>query len=126
MFHLNYFLFVSVTFIIQNSSLFSSITLIGITNRTLECDLNSLLDAIFNSMVMFVSLEELKNPRNLERLKRDLRPCYPLIDKLIESLDTQNASTLHPAFLLNSVEAILCPENLTLEVYISSINFYIF
>lgn len=65
---------------------------------------------------MFVGIDELKNPRNPERLKRDLRPCYPLIDRLMESLDSQSASAVHPTLLLNFTESILCPEVQILQV----------
>ncbi|KAM9845316.1 protein fuzzy homolog [Aulostomus maculatus] len=46
--------------------------------------LQRLLENVWNCMVMVLGQEELVNVRNVERLKRDLRSCFSLIDQLLE------------------------------------------
>ncbi|XP_077372866.1 protein fuzzy homolog [Festucalex cinctus] len=43
-----------------------------------------LLENVWSCMVMMLGQDELINARNLERLKRDLRACYVLVDELLE------------------------------------------
>ncbi|XP_041096179.1 protein fuzzy homolog [Polyodon spathula] len=47
--------------------------------------LRRLLDNVFNCMVLVLGLDELSRVKNVERLKRDLRSCYRLIDCFLES-----------------------------------------
>lgn len=46
--------------------------------------LQRLLENVWNCMVLVLGQDELANVRNVERLKRDLRSCFGLIDQLLE------------------------------------------
>ncbi|XP_015352001.1 protein fuzzy homolog isoform X1 [Marmota marmota marmota] len=63
----------------------SSITLIVLSSEegTSELKLERLLQMVFGAMVLFVGLEELTNIRNVERLKKELRASYHLIDSFL-------------------------------------------
>ncbi|XP_062336653.1 protein fuzzy homolog [Osmerus eperlanus] len=54
----------------------------GSSNEDLH--LRRLLENVWNIMVLVLGQDELANVRNVERLKRDLRSCYRLIDQLLE------------------------------------------
>ncbi|KAM8839705.1 protein fuzzy homolog [Synchiropus picturatus] len=45
--------------------------------------LDRLLENVWSCMVLVLGLDELMNVRNVERLKRDLRSCFGLIDQLL-------------------------------------------
>lgn len=49
-----------------------------------DLHLRRLLENVWNCMVLVLGQDELANVRNVERLKRDLRSCYRLIDQLLE------------------------------------------
>uniref|UniRef100_UPI0037E8D974 protein fuzzy homolog isoform X2 n=1 Tax=Semicossyphus pulcher TaxID=241346 RepID=UPI0037E8D974 len=49
-----------------------------------EVRLQRLLENVWNCMVLVLGQDELTNVRNVERLKRDLRSCFCLIDQLLE------------------------------------------
>ncbi|XP_038157513.1 protein fuzzy homolog [Cyprinodon tularosa] len=49
-----------------------------------EIRLQRLLENVWNSMVLVLGQDELLQLRNVERLKRDLRSCFCLIDELLE------------------------------------------
>ncbi|XP_043915565.1 protein fuzzy homolog isoform X2 [Protopterus annectens] len=63
-----------------------SVTLIVLSLYESATDvyLNKLLENVFSAMVLLVGLEDLVNIKNVERLKRDLRACYKLIDSFLE------------------------------------------
>ncbi|KAM9789635.1 protein fuzzy homolog [Neosynchiropus ocellatus] len=46
--------------------------------------LDRLLENVWSCMVLVLGQDELMNVRNVERLKRDLRSCFSLIDQLLE------------------------------------------
>ncbi|XP_024307498.1 protein fuzzy homolog isoform X3 [Homo sapiens] len=62
-----------------------SITLIVLSSEVgiSELRLERLLQMVFGAMVLLVGLEELTNIRNVERLKKDLRASYCLIDSFL-------------------------------------------
>ncbi|XP_048185442.1 protein fuzzy homolog isoform X2 [Perognathus longimembris pacificus] len=64
---------------------FCSITLIVLSSEedTSELRLERLLQMVFGAMVLFVGLEELTDIRNVERLKKELRASYHLIDSFL-------------------------------------------
>lgn len=49
-----------------------------------EVRLQRLLENVWNCMVLVLGQDELANVRNVERLKKDLRSCFSLIDQLLE------------------------------------------
>ncbi|XP_078511374.1 protein fuzzy homolog isoform X2 [Lissotriton helveticus] len=66
-------------------SFHDSINLIVMSSEVDSNDLylNRLLDNVFHAMVLVVGLDELVNIKNVERLKKDLRACYRLIDSFL-------------------------------------------
>ncbi|KAH0505432.1 protein fuzzy homolog [Microtus ochrogaster] len=66
-------------------SFHDSITLILLSSEegTSELRLERTLHMVFGAMVLIVGLEELTNIRNVERLKKDLRASYCLIDSFL-------------------------------------------
>uniref|UniRef100_A0A452TM90 Fuzzy planar cell polarity protein n=1 Tax=Ursus maritimus TaxID=29073 RepID=A0A452TM90_URSMA len=66
-------------------SFHDSITLIVLSSEegTSELKLERLLQMVFGAMVLVVGLEELTNIRNVERLKKELRASYRLIDSFL-------------------------------------------
>ncbi|XP_004646485.1 protein fuzzy homolog [Octodon degus] len=66
-------------------SFHDSITLIVLSSEegTSELRLERLLQMVFGAMVLLVGLEELTNIRNIERLKKELRASYCLIDSFL-------------------------------------------
>nr|XP_014685783.2 protein fuzzy homolog isoform X2 [Equus asinus] len=66
-------------------SFHDSITLIVLSPEegTSELRLERLLQMVFGAMVLLVGLEELTNIRNVERLKKELRASYRLIDSFL-------------------------------------------
>uniref|UniRef100_UPI00398F6A6C protein fuzzy homolog isoform X3 n=1 Tax=Pristiophorus japonicus TaxID=55135 RepID=UPI00398F6A6C len=66
-----------------------SITLIVMTSEEDASDLylGRLLDNIFSAMVLLIGLDDLVNLKNVERLKRELRACYKLIDSFLAASD---------------------------------------
>lgn len=49
-----------------------------------EMRLRRLLENVWSCMVLVLGLDELSSVRNVERLKKDLRCCFGLIDQLLE------------------------------------------
>lgn len=66
-------------------SFHDSITLIVLSSEedSLELKLERLLQMVFGAMVLLVGLEELTNIRNVERLKKELKASYCLIDSFL-------------------------------------------
>lgn len=92
-----------------------SILLIAIASGTTNNVLNRFLEAVFNAMILIVGIDELKNPRNVERLKRDLRVCNPIIDRLLECLDIGDRICTKTD-LIDMTDSIMSPENYLLQV----------
>lgn len=67
-------------------------------------------------MIFYIGRKELDTMKNVEQIKRDLRQCYPLLDYLLESLDTNAALNAHPTLSLDLIESILCPQAQQLQV----------
>ncbi|XP_059046579.1 protein fuzzy homolog isoform X2 [Achroia grisella] len=87
-----------------------SITLIGVATGGLECDLELLLSCVHDVMVFSIGKKELENMKNIDQVKRDLRPCYPILDYLLESLDPNAVSSSFPTLVLDLIQSILCPQ----------------
>lgn len=52
-------------------------------NTASDFSLNRLLENVFSAMVLVIGLDDLINIKNVERLKKDLRACYKLIDSFL-------------------------------------------
>ncbi|GLH01217.1 LOW QUALITY PROTEIN: Uncharacterized protein GBIM_07397 [Gryllus bimaculatus] len=85
----------------------------GVSTELLEM----LVSSVFQAMIMTVGIEEIRTCRNIERLKRELRACYPLVDRLLECLDTTSRVDL-----LGLTEVILCHENISLQDTFDHLN----
>ncbi|XP_068085209.1 protein fuzzy homolog isoform X2 [Anabrus simplex] len=72
--------------------------------------LEKLLVTVFHAMILVVGIEEIRAPKNADRLKRELRVCYPLVDRLLECLESTSYTDL-----LGLDEVILCQENFMLQ-----------
>ncbi|XP_049756914.1 protein fuzzy homolog isoform X1 [Elephas maximus indicus] len=66
-------------------SFHDSITLIVLSSEesSSELQLERLLEMVFGAMVLLVGLEELTDIRNIERLKKELRASYRIIDSFL-------------------------------------------
>nr|CAG4644008.1 EOG090X07E6 [Lepidurus arcticus] len=82
----------------------------GLTSTHLE----RLLERVFQAMVFCLGQDDLSTIRNVERLKRDLKASYPLIDKLLDSLQPEETWD-HFCDLTDSVDCLFCPEKATFE-----------
>jgi len=88
--------------------------------------LHKFLETVLGAVVLLVGLDELKNVKNAERLKRELRVTYRLIDKLLDALDCSERSVNSQGATINSrgvsgevcdfVETISCQVRAELQV----------
>ncbi|KAK3915164.1 Protein fuzzy-like protein [Frankliniella fusca] len=69
-----------------------SIILVAAASCSNEATLRKLLNAVFNAMLLMVGVDDIRNIRNPDRLKRELRVCYPLIDKFMDGMDGSTVS----------------------------------
>lgn len=91
-----------------------SVTLIAAASGTTKYILRKFVEAVFSAMVLIAGMDEIKNLRNIERLKRDLRASNFIIDKLLDCLDIGDRSSSRIDFI-NMTDCILCPENHLLQ-----------
>ncbi|CAG9865513.1 unnamed protein product [Phyllotreta striolata] len=99
-----------------------SIILIGVASGCSVEVLNQLLEEIFNTIVLVVGIKELKTQRNIERLKRELRLCLPVIDRLLDSLDSGDANNQHASDIVGFVETTMCQENHLIQTVLDSFS----
>ncbi|XP_043271084.1 protein fuzzy homolog isoform X2 [Venturia canescens] len=90
------------------------ITLIVVASGTSKYILERFLEAVFSAMVLVAGMDEIKNLRNVERLKRDLRICNPIIDKLLECMDIGDRNSSKTDFI-DMTSCIMSPENYLLQ-----------
>ncbi|XP_066952783.1 protein fuzzy homolog [Macrobrachium rosenbergii] len=76
-----------------------------------SCD-GTLLDLMFSSLVLLLGLDALTTASNVERLKRDLRPCYPVLDELLSRSIGEDQGFSH---LTGCAECLLPSEQHTLQ-----------
>ncbi|XP_059471179.1 protein fuzzy homolog isoform X2 [Neocloeon triangulifer] len=80
-----------------------------------EEEMIKVLDVVYNAMILRVGLTEIKDPKNLERLKRELKNIYPLIDRILDSLNDVDKVN-HPTDITGMLECALYEENQVLQV----------
>ncbi|KAK7805490.1 hypothetical protein U0070_023093 [Myodes glareolus] len=87
------------------------ITLILLSSEegTSELSLERTLDMVFGAMVLIVGLEELTNIRNVERLKKELRASYCLIDSFLGNSELTGDLT-------QCVDCVIPPEGSLMQV----------
>ncbi|NP_001386311.1 protein fuzzy homolog isoform 3 [Rattus norvegicus] len=88
-----------------------SITLIALSSEegTSELKLERMLHMVFGAMVLIVGLEELTNIRNVERLKKELRASYCLIDSFLGNSELIGDLT-------QCVDCVIPPEGSVMQV----------
>lgn len=91
------------------------IILIVIASGVTKYVLDKFLDATFGAMVLFTGIDEIKNTKNIERLKKDMRLCGPIIDRLMGCLDVGDKISAKTD-MVNMTECIISPENHLLQV----------
>ncbi|CAI8033258.1 Protein fuzzy homolog [Geodia barretti] len=89
----------------------NNITLILVATDDGSCDdhMTYLLELVFNAMVMVIGLQDLDTPTNMERLKQNLKWCYPLVDHIMEQTDLLSPVT-------RCVDVIACEDTNLLQV----------
>lgn len=92
-----------------------SITLIVIASGTTKSVLEKFLNAVFGAMILFIGIEELKSTKNIEKLKKDIRLCNPIVDSLLECLDVGDG-ICSKTDIINMTECIMCQENTLFQV----------
>uniref|UniRef100_G1U5U1 FUZ/MON1/HPS1 first Longin domain-containing protein n=1 Tax=Oryctolagus cuniculus TaxID=9986 RepID=G1U5U1_RABIT len=92
-------------------SFHDSITLIALCSEdgASELRLERLLHVVFGAMVLLVGLEELTSVRNVERLKKELRASYCLIDSFLGHSELIGDLT-------QCVDCVVPPEGALLQV----------
>ncbi|XP_045148698.1 protein fuzzy homolog isoform X3 [Echinops telfairi] len=92
-----------------------SITLIVLSSEGghSELKLERLLQMVFGAMVLLVGLEELTNIRNIERLKKELRASYHLIDSFLGNSELIGDLT-------QCVDCVIPPEGSPLQEALSN------
>lgn len=105
------------------------IILIAIASGVTKYILDKFLDATFGAMVLFTGIDEIKNSKNIERLKKDMRLCSSIIDSLMDCLDIGDKISIKTN-IVNMTECIISSENILLQVFkfyceIYSIKLYI-
>ncbi|XP_023242054.1 protein fuzzy homolog [Centruroides sculpturatus] len=91
-----------------------SVVLIIICSDDNACDshIGRVLDNVFAAMVTCVGLDNLCNIQNVERLKRDLKVCYNLVDHILLQLDEDQLTV---GDLIGVVDCILCHKSPSLQ-----------
>ncbi|KAM4652626.1 protein fuzzy homolog isoform 2-T2 [Discoglossus pictus] len=92
-----------------------SINLIVMSSESGASDLslNRLLENVFSAMVLVIGLEDLVNVKNVERLKKDLRACYRLIDSFL--METEKMGDL-----TQCVDCVITPDIAILQECLDS------
>ncbi|KAK8380785.1 hypothetical protein O3P69_008017 [Scylla paramamosain] len=78
-----------------------------------SCD-SRLLDLMFASLVLLLGLDNLTSGTNIERLKRDIRPSYLLLDKLL-SRAVNSSDNLGFSHLTGCAECVIPPDQHILQ-----------
>ncbi|GAB6027007.1 hypothetical protein CHUAL_013742 [Chamberlinius hualienensis] len=105
---------------------YESVTLIGIASKSMSSDLHlyQLLDTIYRAMILFVGLQDIVRMKNVEKLKRDLRCCSGVIDRLRVNHFETNIDVPLIGDLVRAPDCVLCNEaaylNTVLDVFAQS------
>ncbi|KAK2177958.1 hypothetical protein NP493_570g02019 [Ridgeia piscesae] len=91
----------------------NSITLILVTKDDCASDvyMSRLLEYIFQSIVLVYGLDDVTNIKNVERMKKEIKIAFGLVDRLLDA-----ASLASFSFTTHCVDVILSPENPILQV----------
>ncbi|CAO1328474.1 unnamed protein product [Diamesa serratosioi] len=83
-----------------------SLIFIAISTNLTEKTIKSLLDKAFHGMILHVGINEIRNIKNIDRFKRELKSYYQMIEKLIEFSETD---------LLDYNETLICQESVEIQ-----------
>lgn len=92
-----------------------SVILIAIASGVTKYVLDKFLDTTFGAMVLFTGIDEIKNAKNVERLKKDMRLCNSIIDRLMDCLDIGDKVSTKTD-MINMTECVMSSENHLLQV----------
>lgn len=95
------------------------ITLIVVSSSTSYHNSDILLNTIFNLMISMIGLKNIERPRSIEKLKKDLRTCYPIIDRLLECLAFGNKTGIKSyltSHIIDQTDCIILSENHVFQV----------
>ncbi|XP_011334033.2 protein fuzzy homolog isoform X2 [Ooceraea biroi] len=90
------------------------IILIAMASGVTKYVLDKFLDSTFGAMVLFTGIDEIRNTKNIERLKKDMRLCSPIIDRLMDCLDVGDRISTKTD-IVNMTECIISSENHLLQ-----------
>ncbi|XP_025829970.1 protein fuzzy homolog isoform X4 [Agrilus planipennis] len=97
---------------------FESILIIGISSGCTKDALEKLLLSVFNAIMLILGVNEVRSLKNVEKIKRELRVIYPVIDRLLDCLDCGDSHSKYCSDLISLAEVILCNENHQIKKYI--------
>ncbi|CAB4068011.1 FUZ [Lepeophtheirus salmonis] len=99
-----------------------SLRLILVTNNDSLSDIHChrLLDYVFLSMILVVGFEDLIMQKNIDRVKRDLRASYGLIDTLIANLQPNEKISTNFGDLVGSVDCVISTDANNVQNYLDS------
>ncbi|XP_072746694.1 protein fuzzy homolog isoform X2 [Anoplolepis gracilipes] len=100
------------------------IILIAIASGVTKYILDKFLDATFGAMVLFTGIDEIKNCKNIERLKKDMRLCSSIIDSLMDCLDIGDKISTKTN-MVNMTECIISSENILLQTCLEGFMEYL-
>lgn len=101
--------------------LYDSLIFIGIASACTTEALTQVIECAGSAMVMVVGMDEIIAQRNIERLKRELRVCSPVIDRLLDCLDFGDANTNQSTISISGmVKTILTPENHLIKIVLDT------
>ncbi|KAM0725335.1 Protein fuzzy-like protein [Formica fusca] len=100
------------------------IILIAIASGVTKYILDKFLDATFGAMVLFTGIDEIKNSKNIERLKKDMRLCSSIIDSLMDCLDIGDKISTKTN-MINMTECIISSENILLQTCLEGFMEYL-
>lgn len=100
------------------------IILIAIASGVTKYILDKFLDTTFGAMVLFTGIDEIKNSKNIERLKKDMRLCTSIIDNLMDCLDIGDKISTKTN-IVNMTECIISSENILLQTCLEGFMEYL-
>ncbi|XP_065212566.1 protein fuzzy homolog isoform X2 [Planococcus citri] len=74
-------------FFVHWKNVTEKLSLILISKQSVLNDGEMILSSIFDAMVLTVGIDELTNVKRADRLKKEIRPCYPIVDEILKNAD---------------------------------------
>ncbi|XP_052269718.1 protein fuzzy homolog isoform X2 [Dreissena polymorpha] len=98
-------------------SFYDSVTLIAVAedDHADDCHMMNFIGYVLSIMVLLLGREDVKAIKNVERFKKDVRVCFPMIDRLIERCDLLTFGDT-----VNAVDTIASSENTVLQSFLDA------